>query len=181
MWSRRTALGTILCAACRRGRPGRALDLDGRPVDPLAAAAPATVLLFTATSCPIANRYAPEVRRLYEAFAPRGVAFWLVYPDRDTSPAAAREHARAYGYPFPAVRDPEHALVRASGATVTPEAAVFARGRLVYRGRIDDRFVDFGRERATPTRRDLHDALEAVLAGRAIATTATEAIGCSIP
>src|SRR5689334_201117 len=37
------------------------------------------VCLFTRTDCPISNSYAPEVRRMYEKFSPRGVAFYLVY------------------------------------------------------------------------------------------------------
>jgi hypothetical protein len=39
------------------------------------------VLVFVRTDCPISNRYAPELRRLQDRFAPRGMAFWLVYPD----------------------------------------------------------------------------------------------------
>jgi hypothetical protein len=52
---------------------------------------------------------------------------------------------------------------------------------LVYRGRIDDRVEDLGRERARAVRHDLADALDAVLAGRAVAVPETRAIGCSIP
>ena len=64
---------------------------------------------------------------------------------------------------------PRHALVTVAAATVTPEAAVFAGGRLVYHGRIDDRYVDLGLERPSPTKRDLADALAAVLAGKPVA------------
>ena len=65
-----------------------------------------------------------------------------------------------------ALRDPAHALVKFTEATITPEAAVVADGRVVYRGRIDDRYVDLGVERPSPTQRDLADALTAVLAGK---------------
>ena len=61
------------------------VDLDGREVDPLAGDAAITVLVFTRTDCPIANRYAPELRRLSERYAGRGVRFWLVYPDARTT------------------------------------------------------------------------------------------------
>src|SRR5258706_7607896 len=43
------------------------------------------VCLFTRTDCPISNSYAPEMRRIHEKFSPRGVAFYLVYPDPDES------------------------------------------------------------------------------------------------
>ena len=157
-------------------------DLTGRQVDPLQTTdARATVFLFTRTDCPISNRYAPEVRRLYDKFASSNVAFWLVYLDREESVEAIRRHKGEYEYTFGALRDPQHALVRMTGARVTPEAAVFVPGgRMVYRGRIDDRYVDFGRTRPAPTKRDLEDVLEAVLEGRQIATTTTTAVGCFI-
>src|SRR6266511_6118056 len=61
-----------------------AVDLDGRAVDPLAEA-DVVALLFTSTSCPLGNRYAPELGRIYERWHARGVAFWLVYPDDDAA------------------------------------------------------------------------------------------------
>jgi hypothetical protein len=156
-------------------------DLAGRPVAPLAGGAPATVLLFTAVDCPISDRYAPEVRRLADRHAARGVRFWLVYANAGERPDAARMHAEAFGYGLPAVLDAGGALVDRANATVTPEAAVFDHaGRLVYHGRIDDRYVDFGVDRPTPTTRDLDAALGAVLAGRPVPQASAPAIGCAI-
>ena len=58
-----------------------------------------------------------------------------------------------------ALRDPRHDLARAAGATIAPEAAVFVREngapRLVYRGRIDDRYQAPGRMRPAASTRDL--------------------------
>ena len=159
------------------------LDLSGQPVDPFSESdAKATVFLFARTDCPISNRYAPTVRTLHERFSPQGVEFWLVYLDRDQPIDSIREHLREFGYPFNALRDLRHELVRMTGATVTPEAAVFVPGgRMVYRGRIDDRYVAFGKTRPAPTRHDLADALTAVLEGRAVETPTMTAIGCFIP
>jgi hypothetical protein len=162
------------------------LDLAGGPIDPLPrpGAGPA-VLVFVRTDCPIANRYAPELRRLHDRFARRGISFWLVYPDPSETPDAIRRHQRDFGLGFRAVRDPQHELVRATQATVTPEVAVFIstgpEPRLVYRGRIDDRYVDFGRARPAPTRRDLREVLTALAAGSAVAPRTTAAVGCFIP
>lgn len=158
------------------------LDLNNRAVDPFetGAGAKAIVFLFTATDCPISNRYAPEVQRVYRAFAPKGVRFFLAYPNPADTPALIREHAQSFGYPAEALRDPKQALVRMANATVTPEAAVFAGGRLVYHGRIDDRFVDLGLERPAPTTHDLADALDAVLAGVPVPHAVTQAVGCFI-
>jgi hypothetical protein len=172
---------SILLAAAAASAAGP-VDLDGRPVDPLAAAgARAVVLLFLRSDCPVSNRYAPEIQRLHNRFASRKVDFWLVYPDPQASPAQIRRHVEEYAYPGRVARDPDHALVSLAQAEVTPEAAVFLqRGRLVYRGRIDDRYVDFGKMRLAPTERNLEAALEAVLAGRRVAVPVTRAVGCFI-
>ncbi len=141
----------------------------------------AVVLLFIARDCPISNAYAPELQRLCARYTPQNVAFYLVYPDPDTSLAAARQHAKEYGYTCPLLLDPTHRLARKAGATVTPEAAVFARdGRLLYRGRIDDLYLGFGRRRDHALRHDLRDALDAALSGRLVPAPKTQAIGCFI-
>src|SRR5206468_8070245 len=125
---------------------------------------------------------APEVRRIAEAFGAKGVAFRLVYPSSAEDARAIREHMAAYKYDGIAegLRDPKLALVKFAGATVTPEAAVVAGGKVVYRGRIDDRYVDLGRERPAPTRRDLFEALTAIVAGKPAPQAATQAVGCFI-
>ncbi len=167
------------CAGCSPAAD-RPRDLDGRPVDPFGSGTAATVLVFVATDCPISNRYAPELQRLHEDFSSRGASFWLVFPNADDSTERIRAHLRDYGLKLRALQDPRHLLVKKSGASTTPEAAVFVAGEQVYRGRIDDRYVAFGTERAAPTVHDLRDALEAVLAGVAPPARTTEAIGCFI-
>lgn len=140
------------------------------------------VLVFLSNDCPIANRYVPELRRLRERFGVRGVRFFWVHPAADETPASIRRHADEFRLPGDFLRDPGRVLVRRSRARVTPEAAVFTGdGRLVYHGRIDDRFVALGRERPEATHRDLADALEAVLSGRSPAVAETPAVGCHIP
>jgi hypothetical protein len=160
------------------------VDLGGAAVDPLPrAGAVPSVLVFVRTDCPIANRYVPELKRLQERFS-RWASFWLVYSDPSESPEAIRRHLRDFGLGFRAVRDPTHELVRAAQATVTPEAAVFvgtpSEPRMVYRGRIDDRFVDFGRARPAPHRHDLRDVLESISTSSRLPIRTTPAVGCVI-
>jgi hypothetical protein len=140
-----------------------------------------TVLIFVSVDCPVSNRYAPEIKRLYEEFSPRGVRFRLVYPNPLDTENAISRHLHAFGYPQIAERDRDHALVKMAGASITPEAAVFdARERMVYLGRINDRFVELGRERPAATRHDLRNALTAALAGKPVNPSRTQAVGCFI-
>ena len=178
---------SVGCNASRDSGAGppdglRLIDLQGAEVDPFDTAARATVFIFLRSDCPISNRYAPELQRIYESFSDRDVDFWLVYPDPDETPETIRRHLDEYGHRGRPTRDPTHALVRRTAATITPEAAVFSpAGDLVYRGRIDDRFVDFGKTRAAATRHDLVDAITATLEGRPVERPRTRAVGCFIP
>ena len=158
------------------------LDLEGRKVDPIRSQGDrAIVYLFTRSDCPISNRYAPEIQKLQAQFKPQGVSFCLVYPDPRATADSIRQHMQEYGYTCQALRDPEHVLVRWTGARVTPEAVVVLPSHeIAYRGRIDDRWVEFGTARRSPTRHDLKAALTAILAGKSIAVATTSAVGCFI-
>jgi tetratricopeptide (TPR) repeat protein len=141
----------------------------------------AVAYIFTTTDCPIANRYAPEVQRLARAFAPHGVRFRLVYVNPRESDATIREHAERFGYALETIRDSSHALVKKFGITVTPEAAVTtAQGELLYRGRIDDRYVEIGVDRQHATRHELQDALQAIVDGRRVPVASAPAVGCIV-
>jgi len=139
------------------------------------------VLIFVSIDCPVSNRYAPEIQRLYQEFSAKGVRFQLVYPNPADTREAIAEHLKAYGYPAIGVPDPQHTLVRSAQATITPEAAVFdSENRLLYRGRIDDRFVELGRERPAATAHDLRNAISAALNGQPVSPSRTQAVGCFV-
>lgn len=157
--------------------------LDGSRTDPFAdSRAKAVVLIFVSTACPVANRYAPEMGRLYHAYRTKGVTFWLIYGDSDETPQQIHRHLEEYSHQIPALRDPDHRLVTFCEVTRTPEAVVFGPGRQrKYRGRIDDRFTDYGKSREFASQHDLQDAIEAVLAGKGVAAPVTPVVGCPIP
>ncbi|MDB5322108.1 MAG: hypothetical protein JWN40_3739 [Phycisphaerales bacterium] len=113
---------------------------------------------------------------------PQGIAFYLVYVDPGLTAVDARQHYRDYGYRCQALLDRRNVLARRAGATVTPEAAVFlADGRQVYRGRINDLYVDYGKARFAPTTNDLRDMLELIVRGEKVEIRTTVAVGCHIP
>ncbi len=163
----------------------RLVDVAGHPVAPFAdSSCDTVVVLFVRTDCPVSKRYAPEIERLYEAHRGDRMAFWLAFCDPDEAAPVIRAHLDEYGYHVPALRDSKHELVAAAGATVTPEAAVFVRGnggwRLVYRGRIDDRYASLGRSRPAATVHDLEDVLRELALGNVPEPRFTTAIGCFI-
>jgi hypothetical protein len=171
--------------ALRAATQPHATDLQGRAVTQLASGkARVVILIFAATDCPISKRYIPEIARLQKEFSSRGVAFWWVFPNPGDTASVVRAHELDYSIHSQTLIDASQELVRMSHARVTPEAAVFAVDgaglREVYHGRIDDRYLSFGKARPQATRHELESAINATLAGTAPSVTYAPPVGCSI-
>src|SRR3954471_18458228 len=138
------------------------------------------VLAFLGTECPLAEAYAPRLAELARDFEKRGVGFFGVDANPQDGPVAIGRFAEKHGLPFPILKDVGNDLADRLGAERTPEVFVLDASRaVVYRGRVDDQYA-IGIHRPSATRHDLVDALEAVLAGRPVATPRTDVVGCRI-
>ncbi len=147
----------------------RLMDTKGRVHQASEGAGQVKVFIVTSSGCPIASRYRPQLDRLQREYP--NVLFLAVTPG-GLAPAAQE---------FPVLLDPHFVLARQLGASMTPEAFVFDEGgSLRYQGRIDDKFVDFGKARAQPTREDLRVAIDEVRAGRAVSLKRQRGVGCFI-
>ncbi len=158
-------------------------DVDGAKVRPLPdKGGTIAVFFFIAHDCPISNVYAPEISRIANDYAPKKYRFYVVYTEDDLKPRDAKKHATDYGFVCPALLDPKHLLVKRLKATITPEAIVVgADGKTHYQGRIDDRYLDFGKMRQQAGVHDLRLALDALFADKPVPAARTKAIGCFIP
>lgn len=183
VWLMCAASFATLCQA-----PGSTVygyDLDGQPIRQLAKpGSQAVVLIFIATDCPISNRYAPEIRRLQKEFLDKQVAFWLVYPNATETAADVLKHQESFDLGLPTVIRPSGWLMTQTRASITPEAAVLVPTestlKAVYAGRIDNRYVDIGREQPNATRHDLEEAVNAVLGHQPVVPAGGPPVGCGI-
>ena len=158
----------------------RAVDLDGsvhrigfdqhaRPV----------AVVFLGIECPVSRRFAPRLNELAREAAERGVEFFGVISDASVAPAAARKFRGELELSFPVLYDAAGDLAERLRPERVPEAFVLdAAGRLVYRGRIDDRFAEPGKLRPRIDSEDLLAALEAVAKGEAPRQARTDVVGC---
>ena len=159
-----------------------AFDVSGQKVFPLRSIQDkAVVFIFLSVDCPISSQYSPEIQRLATEFGGKGIKFWLVYPDAEESPEVIRKHTEEYFHDLPALCDSKHDVAKIAQARVTPEAAVLLPGgKLIYHGRIDDRYVDLGVQRPQAIRHDLEEILTAVAKGKVLKPTTALAVGCPI-
>jgi hypothetical protein len=158
-----------------------AFDLDGKPINPLdAASGKIVVLVFLRRDCPVSSRYAPVIQQI-SAQHERDASFWLVFPDKAETPQMIHKYLQEYAYRLPALRDPEHALVKLAQVQITPEVAVFNRShQVIYDGRIDNWYLDLGRSRPAPTTHELDEAIQAALGGTTPAQKQVRGVGCYI-
>jgi len=140
------------------------------------------VFFFVLHDCPKANTLAPEMTRLADHGAERGLDTFVVYAEPDLEAATAVRHTQDYGFRVPTLVDTALVLPTAVGTTATPEAAVVAAdGSVVYRGALNDRIAAGGVLRPEARENYVRDAIDAVADGRPVAMPLTKAIGCHIP
>lgn len=138
------------------------------------------VLAFLGTECPLVRLYGPRLDELAEQYGGRGVQVLGVNANCQDSTREIAAYVRRHEIGFPILKDVANQLADQLGAQRTPEVFVLGRDRRVrYRGRIDDQY-GVGYVRDKPTRHDLRDALEDLLAGREVRHPHEPAAGCLI-
>jgi peroxiredoxin len=135
-----------------------------------------TVIIFMATKCPVSNAYNERMQKLSDDYASRGVNVVGINSNVAELAPEVKQHAAEKGLKFTILKDTGNHIADRFDAQVTPETYLLdASGKLVYHGRIDN-----SRNGDSITNTELRDAVEAVLAGKAVEKTEAKAFGCSI-
>ena len=139
--------------------------------------------MFICRHCPFVKHVQRELAQLGRDYAGASVGIVAISSNDAAShpadaPSSLAEMAREQGFDFPLLYDESQAVARAYHAACTPDYFVFdAAGRLAYRGQLDDSRPGNG---VPVSGRDLRAALDALLAGRAVAAEQRPSVGCSI-
>lgn len=142
--------------------------------------AKATVVVFTASGCPVCGAYWPRLAELHKRFAAEGVAFVAVNSLELDSAEDVAKAAKELKLPFAYLKDDGTKLADRLAVERVPTVVVLDAARAVrYAGRIDDQFAP-GVHRERPTTRELTAALDAVLAGREVKTPFAAPAGCKL-
>ena len=135
-----------------------------------------TVVTFISARCPISNAYGARLEAIYKDYTPRGVRFLVIDSNSNESEAEMTRVAKLQGFSFKVYQDTTSRAAILFGAQLTPEAFVLDRDAVIRsHGAIDD-----AQNPARVKRHSLQEALDSVLAGRAVAVPQTKAFGCTI-
>jgi len=140
------------------------------------------VVLFICNHCPYVQAIEDRLIALQREFKNQSVQLVGIcsndstdYPD--DSPANLLKRWRDKDYQFPYLIDETQQAAKAFAAVCTPDLYVFDQNRkLAYRGRLDDNW-QFAEQ---VTRRDLAEAIKALLAGISPDSAQVPSMGCSI-
>lgn len=142
--------------------------------------AKAFVVVFLDTECPVANLYIPTLVELHKQYADKGVQVIGINASNQDSYISVAAHALERELPFPVLKDFDQKVLDSFGAKRTPEVFLFDARRVIrYHGRIDDQY-GVGYRKEKPTRSDLKEAIDELLAGKAVTRASTEVSGCAI-
>jgi len=134
------------------------------------------VVIFIATKCPVSNAYNGRMEKLAQEYKAKGINFIGINANNTEPASEVKSHAAEKGLTFTILKDDGNKIADRLGATRTPEAyALDANKKLVYHGRIDNSQKVEG-----ITSEDLRDALNEMLAGKAVTKTGGAAFGCTI-
>lgn len=143
------------------------------------------IVTFTCNTCPYSIAYEDRIIALDAAYAGKGYPVIAINPNNPSvrpgdNFEAMQKRAKKKGYTFPYLVDEGQKVYPKFGATKTPHNYVLQKtnkGFVVqYIGAIDDssRYPKAVKERY------LENAVDALLAGKAVEVKKTKAIGCSI-
>jgi len=156
------------------GKPVSLADVRGRH---------GLLVLFLCNHCPYVKHIREGLAALGRDYRESGVGIVAInsndadkYPEDSAAKMAVE--ARSFGYVFPYLFDESQQVAKAYHAACTPDIYLFDRDlRLVYRGQFDDSRPGNGKP---VTGRDLRAAMDAVAAGRPVATAQIPSVGCNI-
>jgi len=139
-------------------------------------------VFFFCNHCPYAKAIEGRLIELEKDYRDKGFRFVAIsvnyaenYPEDSFDNMKKRALER--GYAFPYLYDESQSAAHAFGAVCTPDLYVFDQQRkLAYHGRLDDSPMDA----AKVNRRELREAVDALLSGHEPDARQNPCIGCSI-
>lgn len=141
----------------------------------------ALVVVFSCNHCPYVQAYEDRIKSIQEDYV-KDLQVIAVnsnddvkYPEDSFEQMIERGVTKKFNFPY--LRDEDQSVARKFGATHTPEIFLFnSEHKLAFHGKVDDNWQNESLVRS----KYLRNAIEELLAGKAISVPETFTIGCTI-
>jgi peroxiredoxin len=142
------------------------------------------IVVFDCNTCPYSKAYNERLLALANKYKSTYPMVAINANDPEQSAGDSFEdmvsYAKDHGYTFPYLVDETQAVAKAFGATNTPHVFVLNKSgkafKVAYIGTIDDS----ARNASNVTKKYVEAAIDELLAGKAVTTAKTKAVGCGI-
>jgi hypothetical protein len=140
------------------------------------------LVMFSCNTCPVVKKYQSRANEVCKYALSKDIGVVLLNPneayrEKGDSYDDMKEYGKANNYSWYYVLDNNSAMADAFGATRTPELFLFDKDRkLAYHGAIDDN--SNGPDEVT--RKHAIIAIDESTSGKAVSTTKTKSVGCTI-
>lgn len=137
-----------------------------------------TVFVFLSESCPVCQYYTPKLRDMQAKFGDE-VRWVAVFPNKMSSDTSAINFLLRHDLAMQIRMDQKLVFSKVYGVEVTPEVVVKDnKGRMKYRGRIDDHYTAPGKRKARASTNELEEVLLKLSRNVEVTYTETRAVGC---
>ena len=143
------------------------------------------IVVFDCNTCPFSKAYNDRIIALNKKYASKGFPLVAINAnDPSKSPGDSFEnmvsYAKDHSYDFPYLIDETQSVAQTFGATNTPHVFVLSKSgkefKVAYIGAIDNN----SRDAASADKKYVEEAIDALIAEKAVPTLKTKAIGCTI-
>ena len=160
-------------------------NVDGKTVS-LAdfKSAKGAIVIFDCNTCPYSKAYNDRILALAKKYETTYPVVAINSNSAEVSPGDSYDemvkYAKAKGYTFPYLYDETQEVAKSYGATNTPHVYVLKKDggafKVAYIGAIDNNTKDA----AAADKKYVEEAVDALIAGKAVPSEKTKAIGCTI-
>ena len=142
---------------------------------------PLNLFVFLSPECPLCKNYTTVLNKISQDFSLDSFVIIGIVSGKSYSPEEVNSFKKEFLVNFQLFIDPAKKLTNYLEATITPEVVLMSeRGKLIYRGAIDDWVTDLGKKKLKPEKEYLRLAITQYINHQPISIKKTKPKGCYI-
>jgi len=140
-----------------------------------------SLYFFLLDDCPICIQYSPTINELYNEYGDQ-ISFIGYFPNFSSKKHKIDAYKNEYNIKFPLQTDYYKVQAKKYNAEVTPEVILYnnTKDKIIYQGRIDNKFFKLGRRRNVVTEHDLKSAIDNTINNEPVEKSYVQPVGCFI-
>lgn len=142
---------------------------------------PLNLFVFLSPECPLCKNYTTVLNKISQDFSRDSFVIIGIVSGKSYSPEEVNSFKKEFLVDFQLFIDPAKKLTNYLEATITPEVVLMnEKGKLIYRGAIDDWVTDLGKNKLRPEKEYVRLAVTQYINHQPISIKKTKPKGCYI-